>query len=333
VSALFRNYVAQYADGMESDVHGNVWGALNPSAEMRIMLAGHTDEIGFIVHYIGDDGLLRFKTIGGHDSAVPAGQRVWVHGRERVPGVIGRKAIHLLEDDEESKKKPEVTDMWIDIGASSREQAEALVELGDVATFVHEFQTLAGSRAAGRGFDDKVGAFVVAETLRTLREDGGLPEGVGLFAVGTVQEEVGFRGATTATYAIDPHVGIAVDVSHATDTPSVSAERHGRLEIAKGPAITRGAYVNPTVFRMLMDAAREEGLPVQVEVAAECTGTDATPMQVNRGGVAVGLVGVPLRYMHTPSEVLDLQDVENTVRLLVAFCRRVRPDTDFRPLA
>jgi endoglucanase len=327
---IYRAYTGQFADKVHTDVHGNVWAIANPDADEKIMLAGHMDEIGFIVHYISDEGLLYFSGIGGHDSVIPVGQRVWVHGKERVAGVIGRKAIHLLEE-EERKKKPELKDLWIDIGATSKEEAAALISLGDVVTFQYEFQMLLGDRATARGFDNKMGSFIVAEALRLLKEDGGLDPGVGVYAVATVQEEIGLRGARTAAFGIAPQSGLAVDVNHAIDYPGVSKTRYGALDLGKGPSVMRGANANHTVFRMVTSAGNEEGIPYQVDVAPGGTGTDGNAMQINRGGMAVGILGVPLRYMHTPCEVLSLTDVENCARLMAAYCRRVKPGTDFTP--
>jgi putative aminopeptidase FrvX len=327
---VYRQYTRDFADAVLTDVHGNVSAILNPNAEMKIMLAGHMDEIGFIVHHISDDGLIYFSGIGGHDSAIPAGQRVWIHGKERVPGVIGRKAIHLLED-EERKKKPELKDLWIDVGATKREEVEEVIELGDVVTYQYEFQPLMGDRAAARGFDNKMGSFIVAEALRLLKADGGLDEGVGVYAVATVQEEIGLRGARTAAFAIHAQSGLAVDVNHAIDTPGLSKTRYGTVEVGKGPNITRGANTNPIVFRMVREAAEEDGIPLQIDVRPGGTGTDGNAMQINRSGMAVGVMGVPLRYMHTPCELLSLKDVEDCARLMAAYCRRVKPDTDFTP--
>ncbi len=328
---VYREYTSPYADKVTTDFHGNVAAILNPDAEMKIMLAGHMDEIGFIIHYISDDGLLYFKGIGGHDSVIPIGQRVWIHGKERVPGIIGRKAIHLLEE-EERKKKPEIKDLWIDVGASSRKEVEeAGVSLGDVVTFQYEFQKLLGDRATARGFDNKMGSFTVAETIRLLKEEGGLDPNVGVYAVATVQEEIGLRGARTASFGINPQSGLAVDVNHATDYPTVSRTRHGQLDTGKGPSVIRGANANPVVFKLITEGAKAEGIPYQVDVEPGGTGTDGNAMQLNRAGMAVGVVGVPLRYMHTPCELLSLTDVENCARLMAAYCRQVRPDTDFRP--
>jgi endoglucanase len=288
------------------------------------------DEIGFIIHYIDDAGLLYFKTIGGHDSAIPLGQKVWIHGTKQTPGVIGRKAIHLLDDDER-KKKPDIKDLWIDIGAASRAEAEEFVSLGDVATYQYEFQLMLGDRAVARGFDNKMGSFIVAEALRLLKEEGGLDPNVGVFAVATVQEEIGLRGAKTSAYGINAQSGLAVDVNHAIDYPSVSKTRYGQLDMGKGPSVVRGANANPIVFNMIKEAAAKDEIPYQVDVEAGGTGTDGNAMQLNRAGMAVGILGVALRYMHTPVEMLSITDVENCAKLMAAYCRMVKPDTDFTP--
>jgi endoglucanase len=327
---LYRQYTGAFADKVVTDVHGNVAAILNPDAPMKIMLAGHMDEIGFLVHYIGDDGMLYFSPIGGHDSAIAIGQRVWVHGKSQIPGVIGRKAIHLLEDDER-KKKPELRDMWVDIGAASRAEAEEIVSLGDVITYQYEFQKLLGDRYVARGFDNKMGSFIVAEALRHLKEEGGLDSSVGVYAVATVQEEIGLRGARTSAYWIEAQSGLAVDVNHAVDYPGVSKTRYGALDVGKGPSVMRGANANPIVFQMIREAAELEKIPYQVDVAPGGTGTDGNAMQLNRGGMAVGILGVALRYMHTPCELLSLSDVENCAKLMAAYCRNVSPTTDFTP--
>jgi putative aminopeptidase FrvX len=330
VAKLYRKYTEQFADQVVTDLHGSVAAVLHPDAPMKIMLAGHMDEIGFIIHYISDEGLLYFSAIGGHDSVIPVGQMVWVYGKQQVPGVIGRKAIHLLEEDER-EKKPEIKDLWIDIGATSKAEAEAVVQLGDVATYQHELQTLMGDRATARAFDNKAGLFIVAEALRLLKEEGGLNAQVGVYAVATVQEEIGSRGARTAAFSIAAQSGVAVDMGHAIDYPGVSKSRYGQLDIGKGPGISRGANTNPVVFATLTEAARADGIPYQVDVAPGATPTDANALQLNRGGMAAALLSVPLRYMHTPCEVLSLKDVEHTARLLAAYCRKITPDMDFTP--
>lgn len=331
VARCYGEYAAPYADTLSTDVHGNVTAVLNPSAPMKIMLAGHMDEIGFIIHHIDEQGLLYFSAIGGHDSVIPVGQAIWVHGGDgRVAGVVGRKAIHLM-DPEELKKKPMIKDLWIDIGARSKAEAERVVALGDVATYQQDFQLLLGDRAVGRAFDNKAGLFIVAEALRLLSEEGGLDPSVGVYAVGTVQEEIGSRGAKTSAYAIGAQSGIAVDMEHAIDYPGVSKSEKGQLDLGEGPSVSCGPNTNRAVFSLITKAAKEEGIPFQIQVAPSATPTDAGALQLNRAGMATGLLGVPLRYMHTPGEVLSLTDVENCARLVAAYCRRITAATDFTP--
>jgi putative aminopeptidase FrvX len=330
VAHLYRSYVADVADRITTDIQGNVTAILNPDAPMRIMLSDHMDEIGFIIHHIDADGLLYFSAVGGHDSTTPIGQMVWVHGRERVAGAVGRKAIHLMSP-AELGRKPDLSDLWIDIGASSKAEAESVVQLGDYVTYQHEFRTLLGDRATGRAFDNKAGLFIVSEALRLLKEEGGLAPGVGVYALGTVQEEIGSRGATTAASRIDPTTGLAVDMEQALDYPGISATKYGEAFVGKGPTLSKGPNTNPIVFDLLTKAAATESIPLQVLVAPSTTPTDEKAMQVNNGGMATGLVGVPLRYMHTPCEVLSLSDLERCARLVAGYCRLVTATTDFTP--
>lgn len=327
---VYRRYTSPFAHEIRTDVMGNVWAMINPTAKRQIMLAGHMDEIGFTVHFISDDGLLYFRTIGGHDSSVPVGQRVWVHSRKgRVPGVIGRKAIHLLTA-KEREVKPEITEMWIDIGVGSKSAAEKLVGLGDVVTYQWEVQHLNGDVYTARGFDNKMGSFIVAEALRHI-STGKLAKDVGVIAVATVQEEIGLRGARTSAIGTQAEVGMAVDVTHAIDYPSVDKKKEGDIVMGKGPVVTRGANVNHIVYDLTLQAAKEEKIPVQIEVEPGGTGTDANAMQIAGPGMAVGLLGVAIRYMHTPVEVLNLKDVEQCAKLMAAFCLRVTSKTDFTP--
>jgi putative aminopeptidase FrvX len=330
VARLYREYVAEAADSIETDVHGNVYASMNPDASMKIMLAGHMDEIGFTIHHISEEGLLFFTAIGGHSALVPVGQMVWVYGKSRIAGAVGRKAIHLLSPDEQ-KKVPELYELWVDIGATSKEEASALVNLGDVLTYQYEFQPLLGSRAMARAFDNKAGLFVVAEAMRMLHQEGGLHPDVGIVCLGTVQEEVGSKGAHTSSNRIEPQSGIAVDMEHALDYPGIDERRHGKLTMALGPTISRGPNTNPIVFDLLIEAAKENRVPFQVQVSGSATPTDAKAMQASGSGMATGLIGVPLRYMHTPCEVVDLEDLQRCAQLLAGYCRLIRPTTDFTP--
>jgi tetrahedral aminopeptidase len=300
----------------------------NPKGGPRVMLAGHCDEIGFMVKYIGDDGFISFAPIGGIDIQVAAARRVVIHSASGpVQAVVGRKPVHLMDRDK-AAAKPEWHQLWFDIGAGSRKEAEARVELGDPATFAEGFMLMGDDKVSGRAFDDKAGSFVISETLRLL---AGKPLKAALYAVSTVQEELGLRGATTAAYAIDPHVGIAVDVTFASDHPEVDKKMVGEVTLGKGPAIARGANINPRLFERLVATAKKHRIPYQVEPNPRATGTDANVIQLNKSGVAAALISIPNRYMHTPVEMVSFADMENAARLLAAFVQTVRPGDDFTP--
>lgn len=329
VQRLYRAMAEPFADRIETDILGNVLAIRNASGSPRVMLAGHGDEIGFQVRYITEDGMLAFGPIGGHDAVIAVGQRVRVHTESGpVLGVLGRRAVHLMEADERGKA-PKLDDLWIDIGVSSRKEAEELVAIGDAVTYAQELHPLQGSRCTARSFDNKMGVFVVAEALRLI-EDSRLEAAI--YGVSTVQEEIGLRGARTSAFGIDPLVGLAVDVGHAMDFPGAEKKKVGDIRLGQGPCIVRGANVNPKVFERLISVAKEQDIPVQIKAYPGGTGTDANAMQIARAGMATGVLSVPLRYMHTPCEVMDLNDIENTARLLAAFCESISPADDWNPL-
>lgn len=328
VQKLVRERIRPWCDSLRTDVMGNVFGLRNPSGRPRIMLAGHCDQIGFIVQYITDEGFLHLEAIGGVDPVVATAQRVAIMTRSGlVPGVVGRKAIHLM-DEEDRKKVPKIHELYIDIGATSAEDARKLVAIGDAGIFLQPYLELANERAVSMAFDNKMGTWIVTETLRLLH---GREVNACVIGVSTVQEEIGLRGATAGAFSSEADVGIALDVAHGTDTPGIDKRKAGDFHVGKGPMIFRGANINPRVFELLVAAAEEEKIPYQVASAARGTGTDANPMQLSRGGMATGLLSVPLRYMHTPNELLSLGDLANTARLLAAFCARLRGDQDFTP--
>jgi tetrahedral aminopeptidase len=329
VQRVFRDRVSGYAADIRTDVMGNVSATVNPAGKPRIMLAGHADEIGFQVRFISDDGMLYFGSIGGHDPIVTVGQRVMVHTASGpVLGVLGRKAIHLLDPDERTKV-PKLNDLWIDIGAKDKADAKAVIAIGDCVTYDHTLERLRGSQCVARSFDDKMGVFVIAETLRLL---AGKPLQAAVTGVSTVQEEVGLRGAQTSAYGLDPQIGIATDVGHATDYPDGDKKKVGDTKLGGGPIITRGPNINPAVFDLFVKTAKELEIPYQVQATPGGTGTDANIMQLTRAGVAAGLISVPLRYMHTPNEVINLDDVENAARLMAGFCERVTAKMDWTPV-
>jgi endoglucanase len=317
---VFDDHVKPVADEYANDALGNRLANLNPGGDPVLMLAGHMDELGLIITYVNKDGFIYFDTIGGHDRTVISGRRVIIQTASGpVKGVTGKRAIHLM-DESDRKKVPEIHEIWIDIGARSKEEALDRVEIGDVATYDHEFELIHGSIGTSRAFDNKVGAYIVGESLiRLARARKKLTAKV--VAVATAQEEIGVRGATTSAYAINPHLALAVDVGHATDHPDCDNRKYGETRLGAGPIICRGPNINPKVYARLVQAAKTLKIPYQLDADPRPTGTDARAIQMGRGGVATGLVSVPLRYMHTPSEVVDLEDVERCVRLFVAFAQ------------
>lgn len=326
---VVRARMEQFADEVTTDVHGNVTCVKNPDHPFRVMLAGHCDQIGFIVRHINDDGYIYVSAIGGIDASIVPGSRVLIHGTDGpVPGVFGRTAIHLLKKEERGKKL-DLDKLFIDIGAKDKEAAEKLVSVADPVTFDAPFQELDRDLVAAAGFDDKMGTFVCMEALRILSDRD---IDCGLHAVSTVQEEIGLRGATTSCYCIDPAAGIAVDVTHASDYPGCDKTRQGDVKVGGGPVVVRGPNINPVMGQMLQDTAEEKGISIHVEAAARGTGTDANVMQLSRAGVATGLVSVPNRYMHTPVEVLSLSDLENAAKLVAETVAKIDEDVDFTPM-
>jgi putative aminopeptidase FrvX len=328
VQALFRREAESIGAQVEVDVLGNAVATLNPEGSPRVMLAGHADEIGFLVRYIDDEGFVYFAPVGGWDAEITVGQRVTVHAAGGpLTGVIGKQAIHLM-DEEERKNKSELHKLWIDLGVSGREEAEKLVAIGDPITMRVPLERLQGDLVTAKSFDNRMAVWICVETLRLLQ---GLEVTPAVYSVSTVQEEIGLRGARTSAYHLQAEVGIALDVCHSTDYPQSDKRKVGDIRLGRGPVITRGANINPAVFDLLMCAAREDQIPYQVEAAGGGTGTDANAMQLSRGGMATGLVSVPLRYMHTPCETLSLSDLENAARLCAGFIRRVTEDQRWIP--
>ena len=313
-AAVYREYLSQYADSVETDVLGNTIARLNPDAKFTVMLAGHYDEIGFQVVNVMEEGLISFRAVGGIDPLTLPGTHVEIlTANGHVPGVIGRKPIHL-QTPEERKGAPEIKDMWIDIGAESKDDAKSKVKVGDPITFKNNFKMLSENRILSKGLDDKIGAFVIAEAFRILKEKG---VKVGVACVGTVQEEVGCRGANVSSFGINPQVGIAVDVGFATEVPGISANQYGELIMGKGTGLSRNADNNPPLLNRIMRIGDEKGIPYQLETGHRATGgTDTAVIQLSRAGIGTALFSIPNRYMHTPVEICDLRDCEAAANLI-----------------
>jgi endoglucanase len=328
VQKIVREYVAGFADSVTTDVHGNVIAARNPDGPLRVMLAGHCDQIGFVVQYIDAEGFLYLQPVGGWDPMVLIGQRltVWSSGGP-IFGVMARKPIHLLTD-EERKQVPKLRDLWLDIGARDKAEAAELVRVGDPVTLELGFHEMRNSLASSPAMDNKTGLWVAVEALRRTSPK---KLNCALFAVSTVQEEIGLRGASTSTYSVHPHVGIAIDVTHATDCPTIEKKQEGEIALGKGPVIYRGPNMNPVVVEKLLATADAGDVPYQMAASGRATGTDANTMQTSRGGVATGLVSIPNRYMHSPVEMISLDDIDRAADLLAGFALRLAGNETFTP--
>lgn len=328
-AACFREYLAGFADRVYTDVTGNTIGIVNESAAMKVMLAGHYDEIGYQVVYISEEGLLFFRNVGGIDKLVVPGTEVEIlTAKGRVPGVIGKKPIHLTKPKERDTAL-ELKDLWIDIGAGNRKEAQGVVTIGDPVAMKSNFSYLGKHRIKSKGMDDKVGAFVVAEVLRELSRRK--PQ-VAVYAVGTVQEELGLRGATASAFGIAPEVGFAVDVTFTTDIPDVAKKEIGEIALGKGAVVARNANNNNPLGRRIREIAKKRRIPIQEEAGFRASGgTDTAVIQLTRGGVATALVSIPNRYMHSAVEVCDLRDVEAAIKLLVETILTLRPGDKFIP--
>ncbi len=328
IQQIIRKRVSDCADTVTTDVHGNLIFAFNPKGAPRIMLCGHCDEIGLMVTYIDNDGFIYVDSIGGVDPNILPGQRVIIHGKKDVFGIVGKKALHLTKKEEQGKNK-KMEDLWIDTGAKDKKSIEKTVSVGDAITLEAGYRDLQNGLAVARGFDDRIGAFAVAEAFRMLARGSKIKAAV--FGVSSVQEEVGLRGARTSAYGINPDVGIAVDVGFSSDHPGMDKKKIGDISLGKGPMIARGPNINPVVYKLLLKAAKSAKIKYQVSGESSATGTDANVIQVTRSGVAAGLVSIPNRYMHSPVEVVSLKDVENTATLLAAFVKNLKPGQSFIP--
>jgi putative aminopeptidase FrvX len=328
---VWRAEAGKFAQAVYADVAGNSFATLNENGRPRLMFAGHIDEIGVMVTHIDDEGFISFDTIGGWDHQVFVGQRVLLLGRGgQIRGVVGKRAIHLMKQ-EEREKVSKVEDLWIDIGAASRAEAEAQVRIGDPGVLAAGVLEFPNGRLVSRCIDNRIGAFVVLEALRLLAQDGRTNASV--TAVATTREEIAATGggARSSANRLEPDVAIVVDVTHATDYPGIEKRKHGDYRLGGGPVLSRGASVSELVFEMLVEATEAESIPYTIEAASRDTHTDAEAIFNAHRGVATALVSVPNRYMHSPNEMVALEDLDRTARLLAAFARKLTAASTFVP--
>lgn len=327
VARVWQDEARKFA-AVTNDVAGNSTAIVNGGAPVTVMLAGHIDEIGVIVTWIDDEGFAWIGPIGGWDPQVLVGQRIRFAGRDGdVVGVVGRKPIHLIKR-EDRDKAVKFEDLWVDIGAVSRADAEQRLSVGDAGVIDTRVVDLPNNRLVSRAVDDRIGAFVVLEALRRYRERPGV---AAVASVATTQEEIGFHGggALIAAGRLGPGMAIAVDVTHATDHPTADKKDSGDHRIGGGPVLTRGSVISPVAFRILRDAATRLAIPFSVQAAGRETSTDADFIHLAREGIATALVSIPNRYMHSPSELVSLEDLDRAATLLAEACRSVTPETDF----
>ena len=328
VQQVVRDFLTPIADEITTDSHGNVIACKNPDKERRILVDAHCDQIGLIISHIDDQGFLYVQPIGGWDPQQLVGQRVTIWASETgVPGVISRKPIHL-QDESERGQVAKLKELWIDIGASSADEASEMVRVGDSATLVLGYQELANRRISGPAMDDRTGLWVGLEAFRQAAEK---QTECSLFMVSAVQEEVGLRGATTAAYGIDPHIGIALEVTHATDCPGLDARQQGHLKVGQGPVIFRGPNMNPHVFEALESSAKATESDYQIAACGRGASNDANTIQTTRAGVATGLISLPNRYMHSGVEVVSLDDMEGAARFLGHYLANSLPSDPIIP--
>src|SRR6266550_6424284 len=328
---VWREEVTGFADEVRADVHGNSVATLNPKGKPRLMFAGHIDEIGIQITHIDDDGYLYFAGIGGWDSQVLVGQRVLLLTREGpVHGVVGKKAIHQLKK-EDLERVTKVIDLWIDIGAANRSEALARVRVGDAGVIDSRVEEYPNERIVSRSLDNRIGAYVAAEALRRLASQR--PKHAAVFAVASTREEIAWTGsgARTSAIGIEPDVAVVVDVTHATDYPGADKKHSGDHKLGGGVVLSRGSSVSSVVFDLLVECAEQAKIPYTIQAAPRDTGTDADAIYNAMRGIPTGLVSVPNRYMHSPNEMVALEDLDRAADLLAAFARRLEPGLDFIP--
>ena len=324
---VWREEARSFAE-VRGDVPGNSIATVHPAGRPTIMLAGHIDEIGVIATYIDDEGFVYIQPIGGWDVQVLVGQRIRFIGRDGpVYGVVGKKPIHLMKT-EDREKASKISELWVDIGAVSKAEGEQRISIGDAGVIDSRTMEFPNGRIVSRSIDDRIGAFVVLEALRRYAESPGAAQVV---AVATTQEEIAWRGggALVCATCVNPRMAIVVDVTFATDHPGMEKKELGEHKLGGGPVFTRGSIVSPVAFDLLRNAAKEHDIPFSVHAAGRDTSTDADAIHIAREGIATALVSIPNRYMHSPNEMVSIDDLDRAAELIAQTCRLVDEHTDF----
>lgn len=324
VQKIWRDEVSSFCPDITKDTHGSLIACLNPGKEKSIVVVGHADEVGLIINYINTDGFIYVKPIGGIDVSILASQRARILTKKGIiQGAIGRTSIHLTTR-EQRDKKPEMSDVWIDIGAKNKKDAEKYVSIGDPVIFGADYQEMTNNTAIARCWDNRIGIYITAEVLRKLSTNKKLNKTV--YGISSVQEETGVWGAKNAVYYLKPTAAIAVDVMPCTDQPEVKKETFGDTKLGNGPVITRGVRTNNYMSNELIGVAGKKKIPYQIDVDYGHTFTDADPISQSRAGVPIAVISVPTRYLHTSVETLNLKDVDQSIDLIAEYITQTKLD-------
>ena len=326
---VWAGYVKEYCDRVENDAYGSAWATLEGKSPLKVMIEAHADEIGFMVKHITAEGFIHLDRIGGSDYATARGRKVIFQGDEGpVKGIIGNTAIHI-RDRTGGEKAPEVHELYVDVGAdSAKDVAKLGLRVGHPAVYADTVEEFGDGRISGRAIDNRMGGFIIAEVMRRLSRQKNKPA-VTVIAANCVQEEIGGYGARMLTHRLQPDVAVCLDVTHATDTPGIDKAKHGAVKLGAGPTVTHGTCCHPVVVQRLVKVADKEKIALQHESSSRYSGTDTDSIFYSRDGVPSALVSLPLRYMHSVVELVDLKDVEQVISLLTAFIMSVKPTDKF----
>ncbi|HEX6982779.1 MAG TPA: M20/M25/M40 family metallo-hydrolase [Balneolaceae bacterium] len=327
---VWKDYVSEFADDVEADAYGSAYAKLNTSFDVvTVMLEAHCDEIGMIVQHIADDGFVYINKLGGSDSTIARAKRVNIHTRNGiVSGVTGNTAIHLQDKKNGGGNQPAWKDIYVDVGASSREEALKLVQVGDPITYAEEYEFLSENILTGRALDNRIGGFMIAQVLQKLNERRDELK-VNVVALNSVQEEVGGFGARMMSYRIEPDLALVTDVTHATDTPGIDHKEHGLVKLGQGPSIQHGGANHPEIVEYLEKISEEKEIEIQHEATSVRTGTDTDSIFYQKTGIPSALISLPLRYMHSPVETASTKDIEALINLMTESVLGLKPDQTF----
>jgi len=322
---VWAGYVEKFADSVECDAYGSTWATLKGKSDRIVMLEAHADEIGYMIKHINKDGFLYLDRVGGSDAATGRGRRLQILGDEGVvDGIIGNTAIHLRRDSAGNEKAPKVHELWVDVGAASADEvAQMGLRVGHPAVYADTPMEIRGKRVVSRAVDNRIGGFMIAQVMKKLAAAKSKPAFT-LVCLNSVQEEIGGYGAKMATHRLQPDVCLCTDVTHATDTPGLSAEQYGKVTLGGGPTVTHGTASHPLVVERLIEVAKSKKIPLQHEASSRFTGTDTDSIYHSRDGVPSALVSIPLRCMHSVVETVDFQDIETTTGLMAGFVESLK---------